>query len=655
MDFHFKKSSGLSLEQAFSLEWLETNGLGGYASSSIINGHTRKYHGLLVSKLSTLPDKYVMLSKVEDIIQCNGETYYLTAHNYPDFLQDGSFPFFKEFTQSSHPTFTYQFADFQVVKEIVLLSGENTVLLKYKIIGATAGVKIILRPLIAARNFHALAKVNSDINTVTVPCNNGVLYQPYSSMSPLYLQVDSAHVFKAEPLWYNNFVYTKEQERGYPYTEDLFAPGAFSLDLECDGKQKEIIFSCALTEQHDNLQERFKHEIAVRTKNNSRLVGTPLQKQLKKVADSFIEHDVKLEPQGVVAGYHWFLSWGRDTMISLPGLTLYSGKDTVCLEILKNFAANEKAGLIPNFLGATPEQNAYNSVDASLWFVWAVQQYYAKTGDTKGIALYLWPTIKNIYSNFKSGTVHNIKMQENGLLFAGSKEDNVTWMDAMINGAPVTPRYGLQVEVNALWYNMLCFMQELSSAMLDSIKRELQPIIKLIAKEFVATFWNPEIGYLYDYVNAEEKNSALRPNQIFAISLPYSVVPKKIATKIMAVVKEHLLTPYGLRTLSPKDKNYCGIYRGNQEQRDRAYHNGCVWPWLIGHYGEALLRTSDRRKTIKELKPIFAVLTSTLAEAGIGSISEIFSGDALHLPDGCISQAWNIAELLRLSYLLGID
>lgn len=655
MDFHFKKSSGLTLEQALDLEWIETNGLGGYASSTLVNCHTRKYHGLLVSKLDSLPDKYVLLSKLEDVIRTNGDTYYLSAHQYPNHFEDGSFASFNEYIQASHPIFSYQFADFQLTKEIVLLADEDTVLIKYKIIAPSSDIKLTLRPLFAARNFHALVKENSTIQAGTTACNNGVSFAPYNGLPSMFLQVDAPYVFTHEPLWYRNFLYTKEAERGYPHNEDLFTPGLFTFDIPGDGKNHEIIFACSLTEQQDNLKERFKHEIAVREKRNASLVGTPLQKQLKKAALSFIARDAEHKAIGVVAGYHWFLCWGRDTMISLPGLTLHSGAETVCLEILRHFAAQEKGGLIPNFLGNSPEQNAYNSVDASLWFVWAVQQYYAKTKDAKGVALYLWPTIKRIYTNFKDGTLHNIKMQANGLLYAGSPAVNLTWMDAMVNGAPVTPRYGYQVEVNALWYNMLCFMVEMAKIMLDSVKHEIEVITKQFVPAFIDTFWDSNVGYLNDFVNATEKNSALRPNQIFAISLPYSPVPKKVALCVLSAVKQYLVTPYGLRTLAPTDKNYCGEYKGTQAERDRAYHNGTVWPWLLGHYGEALLRiTGERRKVAKAFKPIFAALTSSLAEAGIGTISEIYSGDEIHRPDGCISQAWSVAEILRLSYLLGL-
>lgn len=654
MDFYLKKSSGVTIAQGLSLEWIETNGLGGYSSSTVINCHTRKYHGLLVSKIESFPDKFVFLSKLDDCILYEGKQYFLTAHNYPNFLQDGSFANFEEFALDTHPNFKFKINDLLVSKEYLMLTGEDTVFIKYKFTNLKSEVKLQIRPLIAYRNFHNLTKNNDKLKTATFVCRNGIAHAPYEGMPTLYLQSDSQFTFVAEPLWYYNFLYELEKARGYDYLEDLFNPGLFTFSLPPD-TSKEIIFSCSLDQQITSLNQRFVQELFRRDKNNLSLVGSPLQKQLIKVGESFIQSDKNKNPESVVAGYHWFLEWGRDAMISLPGLTLYSGKEEECLAILKNFAKFEKQGLIPNYLGSSIENSAYNSVDASLWFAWAVQQYYAKTQDAKGIALYLWPTLKNIFNNFKNGTLYNIKMQDNGLLYAGRRDLNLTWMDAIVDGLPVIPRYGLIVEVNALWYNLLAFMAELSNVMLDSVKHEIIPIMENFEKNFLGVFWDEELGYLYDYVNAEEKNKSLRPNQIFALSLTHSIVPKKIASKILKIIYSHLFTSYGLRTLSPVDKSYIGTYQGNQKQRDLAYHNGCIWPWMIAHFAEALMKIGGKRqRVIKILSPVFKALTDHLAEVGIGTISEIFSGDE-HKPDGCISQAWNIAELSRLTFLLQFD
>jgi predicted glycogen debranching enzyme len=420
----------------------------------------------------------------------------------------------------------------------------------------------------------------------------------------------------------------------------------------------ETIFSCSLQEQvPSNLQNKWKNEIKRRESTYEKLTGNSLQKHLQMVGMSFIDRNPCLNCKSIVAGYHWFLEWGRDAMISLPSLTLFSEMENDCLEILKEFARNEHDGVIPNYLGDKPENNAYNSVDAGLWFAWAVQQYSFKTKNVQAIDKYLWITLKNIFINYKNGTLYNIKMADDCcLLYAGSKEVNLTWMDAMVSGVPVTPRYGFAVEVNALWYNMLCFMRMLAVLFSDPIRYELDPIIAKINDKFTKVFWNERAGCLYDYVNDGYKCEEIRPNQIFAVSLNYSPLSKKNAEKVVEVVKVHLLTPYGLRTLSPKDPNYIGNYSGNSEERDKAYHNGTVWPWLLGHFGEAVLKVSTSQGSALDiLLPCLLALKNHLYTSGIGTISEIFSGDAPHHPNGCISQAWSVAEILRLTYLLNIE
>jgi len=653
MHFRYQKDLGFSFEKLSSMEWLETNGLGGYASSTVINCHTRKYHGLLVSALDSLPDKYVLLNKIEDVFVQDGKENLLTAHLYPNFLQDGSLANFQEFKLTTHPTWIFKFDSLVLTKEILMLQEENTVLLKYSVSG-DSNFKIVLRPLLSCRNFHNLQRENSSLQYNFEGLSDGFCCSPYKDMPQMFFQTNVKHSFLSQPLWYRNFIYPREKERGYDFQEDLYSPGAMIFEF---GSGREIIFACSVEKQKSDLLYKWKKELDGRDKKKSVVTDNEFQKQLQQVGQTFITKKIAdKQTRSVVAGYHWFLDWGRDAMISLPGLTLYSGQEDVCLSILKNFANNECQGLIPNFLGTNKETNAYNTVDASLWFVWAVQQYYLKTKNLKEIAASFWATLKNIFEFYKNGTLYNIKMQENGLLFAGSREVNLTWMDAVVDDMPVTPRYGCQVEVNALWFNMLSFMDELASQMQDSLKQELQLLLKKIKKSFCQTFWCEEKGYLYDFVNGDQKNSALRPNQIFAVSLPYSPLLIKMAVSVMTNVREHLLTPYGLRTLAQNETGYIGFYNGNQAKRDSAYHNGTVWPWLLGHFTEALLKvTSDRRKVVAIIEPCLEALQKHLSEYGIGSIAEIFSGDSPHQPNGCISQAWSVAEVLRLTYLLNMD
>ena len=639
----------MTLTKALAMEWLETNGLGGYASSTIVNCHTRKYHGLLVSRINNLPNKVVLVSKLEDVLIQDGKENFLTAHSYPNFLAKGSFANLQEFNLTPNPLWRFKFGTILVTKEILLLQQEDTVLFRYLISGAEQQTKVALRlrPLLAWRDFHQLQQENFRWQQEVSYLNGGFSCCPYQNMPTLFCQTDSQYSFLAQALWYRNFIYQKEQERGYEYQEDLFSPGVMTFSELSVGSA--VIFSCSL-QQQKNLRGTWQEEVRRRIAPTN-----TLRQQLHKVGQSFV---VKKTQQTTVitAGYHWFLEWGRDAMIALPGLTLYSGQEDLCYEILKTFAGWERQGLIPNFLGKNQEEHAYNSVDASLWFAWALQQYYLRTKNLQVLAKCLWSTLKNIFKFYKVGTLHNIKMQENGLLAAGSATENLTWMDAVVDGNPVTPRYGLAVEVNALWFNMLSFMAELAVLLQDNVYQELRTLIPNVKKHFCEIFWCADRGFLYDFVNSEQKNIALRPNQIFAVSLPYSPLLITMAVSIMTVVKEQLLTPYGLRTLAASEAGYVGTYCGKQSERDCAYHNGTVWPWLLGHFTAAALKTmSERKKVLAMITPCLTALHNHLAEYGLGSIAEIFSGDFPHSPDGCISQAWSVAEILRTTYLLNID
>ena len=305
----------------------------------------------------------------------------------------------------------------------------------------------------------------------------------------------------------------------------------------------------------------------------------------------------------------------------------------------------------------TRENDSHNSVDASLWFGWAVQQYYLKTKKLQNIAPTLWVVLKEIFSHYKNGTLYNIKMRDDGLLYAGHPGVNVSWMDAMLGeNQPVTPRYGLQVETNALWFNLLSFMEELADAFKETqLKIELRALIKKAAVSFREAFWNPMLECLYDFVNEEQKNAAIRPNQIFAVSLPYSPLTREMSVKVVEVIRNQLFTPYGLRTLAPNDPNYHGHYFGNQNDRDQAYHNGTIWPWLLGHFAEAMVRIDFSKRKLNEIfAPCVEAFAKHLEEYGIGCVAEIFSGDHPHEPNGCINQAWSVAEILRLTHIINL-
>lgn len=640
-------NSDFKPDELMSYEWLDTNQLGGYSSSTLSQAHSRKYHGLLVTNLSKPEGKYVMLSKLEDVLYNEHKEIYMTSHQYKNFFQTNGAIYLKKFIQQTHPVFMYQSEDFAVDKAILTLFEENTVLVKYSIKNSNF-TKIKIKPLIACRQVHMLTFANQDLHAKTYPCIHGRKMRPYESLPELYFQTDSEFSFLEKADWYKNFEYSEEKKRGYADCEDLFTPGVFDISFN----RNEIIFSCSTMEQSLPLTEKWNMEIKRRKKKLVKPKEGLLSASLEKVAPSFITRENQTHLT-ITAGYHWFDAWGRDTMIALPGLTLYTKDYKTFLAILKHTSSYEKAGLIPNIFSEDATKCGYNSVDTSLWFAWALQQYYYQTHDLDSIKQFFWETLHKIYYHYTKGTLYQIKTDTNGILYAGDNTTNITWMDAIVASVPVTPRHGAQVEVNALWYNFLCFLNELSIKIDGVSNREIKSRIKQFKKSFNEVFWDKQRGCLKDFVNKDENNASIRPNQIFAISLPYSPLNNKSQYKsILSVIKEHLFTPYGLRTLSPEDQNYVGRYVGNVYSRDVAYHNGTIWPWLLGPFTEGLLKIKSKKDVAEILQPSLLALQEHLYCAGLGTISEVFDGDFPHHPGGCISQAWNIAELLRVINLI---
>lgn len=638
------------IRKLMSLEWLETNGIGGYASSTVINCHTRKYHGLLVAKLQDPPGKFVLLSKLEDSILIDMEEFPLSSHKYPGTIYPEGCQNLFEFNADEVPAFNYCFAKTAIKKEIMLIQKENTVLIKYSGIKKGVKVKLRIKPLLAFRDFHSLSRENSSLQTKTSPCKKGFFISPYHGMPDIFIQSNRIFKFKHFPRWYINFEYIEEKSRGFDFHEDLFMPGIIEVDLKWG---EDVILSASTREQEENITEKWDREISRRYAINNKLKGSFFQKTLQRVAEQFIVED-QHGNKSVIAGYPWFLEWGRDAMIALPGLTLYSGRERDCLEVLKTFAKHEKEGIVPNFIGDTHEKNAYNSADAGLWFAWAIQKYLEKTKDNKSVYMFLWPTLKRIFRYYRKGTLFNVQMRDNGLLRVGGKNMQVTWMDATAYGMPVTPRDGCPVEINALWYNLVCFINEMGILFQDKVTDETEALKDKIKHSFNECFWITESKYLGDvYKENGNLTGTLRPNQIFALSLPYSPLSGEKSRSVLKIIEEELLTPRGLRTLSPKDGKYRRKYEGDPDERDSAYHNGTVWPWLMGHYGEAVLKIAlDKKMEVLKLEKFLHQFESHFFEGGVFTVSEIFDADSPHLHRGCISQAWSVAELLRLSYLI---
>ncbi len=638
--FLHQQLSDFSLAQKY--EWLETNNIGSYASSTILGCHSRKYHGLLVAKLPQRTGKFVMLSQYEDSLSFAEKNFFLCTHTYQNAVYPEGYQCLAEYQSFPCPTFVYRLGDVTVFKEILLHPHDNCTFVRYRSEGISEPVLLKIRPLLALRNYHELTKESFQFQVRTFPCKQGFFLTPYQEMPSMYFQLNAKFYFYPSPMWYYHIEYPEELNRGYDHHEDLFQPGLIEIPLS---DASEVLITASLAEQGD-FQKSFLSFYTQRAENSFQMTSTD------NLLKPFVIRDTSGHC-GITAGYHWFEQWGRDTMISLPGILLVKKDYQLYLDILKSYGQFERRGIIPNFINDNGD-HAYNSVDASLWFVWAIQQYIEETNDYHTVHELFFETLKNIYHWYKNGTDYHIGMQENTLLYSGSPYTSITWMDAQTDGKPVTSRHGYAVEINALWYNFICFFHELCiHSKHFEFAHELAEISKQMKTFFREMFWIEEKKYLADCYHDGTLDISVRPNQIFAAAFNYSPLTKKMGTDVLKRVKKELLTPYGLRTLSPADTHYLGRCNGSHYSRDNAYHNGTVWPWLLGFYGEALIRlSSDIQKTSKEIEQLLLPFDMHITEAGIGSISEIFDGDPPHEPRGCIAQAWSVAQIVRLRYMI---
>ncbi|MEI7879445.1 MAG: amylo-alpha-1,6-glucosidase [bacterium] len=643
------------LHSALRTEWLETNGIGGYASSSIHNCNTRKYHGLLVASLAAPAGRFTMLSKYEDsIITPSGEIP-LSSNCYPCVMHPDGHRQLIEFCLEEGPVFRYEIQGMIIQKRILMVQGQNTVLVEYRMEKGDGPVILRLKPLLAFRRHHELKQEDTYIRTATSHAPAGFSIQPYEGLPSLFIQASEVPAFEAQPVWYRNLEYFMEAERGYDYHEDCFCPGTLELNLPLDGR---VIVSASLASQQTLPAlweaETIRRQVCAQSAETmaSQAGHTDIVEPLPALIRSGRHFTIRTPDTAratIIAGYPWFDDWGRDTLISLPGLTFYSGRPELGIEILKAVAPHERDGLIPNCFAADPEHHAYNSVDASLWYFWAAQQMLECTGDRKTLQDTIWPVLKRIVARFMAGTHYDIYMTPEGLLHAGNRHTQLTWMDATSHGQPVTPRYGFAVELNALWFNALVFCETLATSFNEKLPWSTE-LTKRLKKAFTATFWLEGPGYLADSFADGILNETIRPNQIFAASLPFSPLTARQRKGVVETVRRELFTPCGLRTLSPRDVAYRGRYEGDQPTRDAAYHQGTVWPWLLGHYGEAVLKTSCTPaeaawELTQSLRPL---LDYSLTGRGLINVPEIFDGDLPQRPNGCPAQAWSSAELIRL-------
>jgi predicted glycogen debranching enzyme len=534
----------------------------------------------------------------------------------------------------------YEVDGVRLEKSVLMPRDENTTVICYELRGPVQRCTLELRPLIAFRDYHATAHQNAALDG-TLHVEGGCLrLTPYSGLPSLYLAHDAREVRQTAE-WYRNFEFARERERGLDFREDLFHPCTLVRDLRAGGRFTVI----ASTEAHSIAEADGWRAARAPEKANDE---PPFVRQLKRAADQFLVR--RGQGSTVIAGYHWFADWGRDTMIALPGLTLAIGRPEVAREILQAFAGVVDRGMLPNRFPDSGEAPEYNSVDSTLWFFEAVRAYLKYTGDLDFIRANLYEVLADIVAWHERGTRYGIRLDADGLLAAGEADTQLTWMDARVSGRAVTPRCGKAVEIQALWYNALRVLADLARRLgHDSDGAHYDELAQGARASFAPLFWNESGGCLYDVVNGEERDAAIRPNQILATSLRHTMLSREMAARVVETVRRHLLTPYGLRTLSPSDPRYRGRYEGDPASRDGAYHQGTVWPWLMGPFLTAYIELNGGSAPSREgAGKWLAELAVYIEDRGVGQLPEVFDGEPPHRAGGCIAQAWTVAELLRV-------
>jgi len=653
MGIQFGREICGNLDIAESREWLVTNGIGGYATGTVAGLLTRRYHGLLVAALRPPLDRTLLLTKLEETVTYDTRSHSLYTNRWVDnIVSPTGYRHIEYFAlEGTTPLWRFAVADALLEKRVWMQQGANTTYVQYTLTRASLPLQLNLRALVNYRDYHGSTQSNDwqmSIEAVT----SGLKITAYPSAVPLYLLSDRASSVPAHN-WYYGFELAVENQRGLNHQEDHLHAATFTAAL----KPLETLTIIATTEPHPDLHG--EAALKFRRTHEDKLirlwqVNRPLHVQkepswinhLVLAADQFIvDRPTAEDTQGktIIAGYHWFSDWGRDTMISLPGLTIATGRTDVARSILRTFAKYIDQGMLPNRFPDTGIQPEYNTVDAGLWYFEAVRAYYDATSDDNLLGE-LFRVLVEMINWYCRGTRYNIHLDPaDGLLYAGETGSQLTWMDAKVENWVVTPRIGKPVEVNALWYNALRTMANFARQ-LGKPHQEYTAMADRVLARF-ARFWNQERGYCYDVVDSPDgDDSALRPNQIFVVSLPESPLTDAQQKAVVNACGRMLLTSHGLRSLSPDDPQYRGSYSGDQYQRDGAYHQGTVWGWLLGPFVQAHLRVY---KNPAQAQEFLLPMANHLIAAGLGSLSEIFDGDAPMTSRGCIAQAWTVGEVLR--------
>ncbi|MCL5877554.1 MAG: amylo-alpha-1,6-glucosidase [Candidatus Bathyarchaeota archaeon] len=654
--------------EVIAKEWLITNGLGSYASSSVLGINTRKYHGLLVAALNPPGERTVCLAKMDEDILVGGSIIRLGSNEFQKTIYPDGYKQIDTFLLDPHPTYRYNAGNVSLQKTVFLPKLHNTAAIIYHAANHDdSEAKIRLYPMLTARYYHNVVDrhrnpLNFKQKTTTTS------FQTTFTHPDATLQCRITEGKFVERLnWVDRLHYRDELSRGEADFDDCFQPGYFELDIGA-GEEKKFAVSCAVGREAneakanlDSAGDSFREVDALlylELKAKEDLLSSfyrlhptvPVSDWLNWMllaADSFVVQD-REGKKSVIAGYHWFELWGRDTFIALPGLLLVTGRFRDAKAILQTFMHYLKGGIIPNYVADKTSEPVYNTVDGTLWYINAVLQYLKYTGDFDWVKSELWTNLQSIIENHEHGTMFGIRLDDDGLLLHGPR---LTWMDAFVDGEIITPRTGKAVEIQALWYNTLRTMELLADKFSEeNLSEKYAAMAELTRKSFSAKFWNPKRSCLFDVLEPKGIDASMRPNQILSVSMDYSMLNQESSRQVVDAVNSELVTPFGLRTLSPEDPKFVGKCIGDRRSRDTAYHNGTIWPWLLGPYVTAYLKannyTAEARKNALDnwVLPLFTV---GVQQSGLGTINEIYDCDLPNVPRGCISQAWSVAEPLR--------
>jgi predicted glycogen debranching enzyme len=644
-----------NLAEAERREWLVTNALGGFASGTIAGTLTRRYHGLLIAALKPPLQRTLLVAKLEETVTYRGAAYELATNRWrDDYVSPRGLELIERFElDGSTPVWRYALADALLEKRIWMEQGANVTYVRYTVVRAAEPLSVNLRALVNYRDFHGNTHAGPWQIAVT-PDSGGFRVDAFDGATPFYVAIDRGEC-RVENIWYRDFVLAEETRRGLDDRDDNLSAGTFA-DTLLEGESVTVAAGTDMSRvilrqtQDDTIASarsaiRSDAELVEAESKNDTIL-----RRLELAAEQFIVARPTVDdPEGrtVIAGYHWFGDWGRDTMISLPGLTLTTGRDEIARTILLSFAPYVNGGMLPNFFPEAGETPVYNTVDGALWYIEAVAAYVDATRDLETLRM-LWPSMNEVIAGYRSGTRFNVHMDSDGLVVASAPGVQLTWMDAKIGDWVVTPRMGKPVEIAALWYNALKRMAEMA-AHVGHPAAEYSRLSKLACRGF-DRFWNAEAGFCYDVIDGPDGDDAsLRPNQIFAVSLPQSPLDAQRQRAVVETCAAELVTSYGLRTLAPSDPRFAPSYAGSPRDRDSAYHQGTVWPWLLGPFAIAHARVyGDKPRARSFLEP----LLDQLFDAGLGTISELADATAPFRPNGAIAQAWSVGELLRAWRLL---